>query len=337
MKVAIIGAGICGLYLAKNLEQKGSEVAVFEKKPVIGKECCSGLFSERLFDHIPEARTLAQNRINRCIIHFPKKDVTLAFKQPFFVLEHLQLDLLAAGLATAAGAGIRLGENINEDRLSEINRQFDRVIGCDGGLSITREYLKCSVSRGLTSREEDRPRETRYTKTQKINFFLGIQGFENKSDNSDFVETWPTRNGFLWRIPRGESVEWGIMEKPDASRRLFDEFILKRNIEIKDLKSAIIPQGLVLSPNEKITLCGDASGLTKPWSGGGVVWGLTQADLLLKYFPNFLEYRNAARRVFKPKIALGKIGLKLASFFGHNLPIVLQNNYKIDSDYLFRI
>jgi len=47
MKVAIVGGGTSGLYLAWKLSQKGEEVVVFEKKKKIGKEVCSGLFSER--------------------------------------------------------------------------------------------------------------------------------------------------------------------------------------------------------------------------------------------------------------------------------------------------
>ena len=314
MKVAIIGAGICGAYLAKNLAQTGNEVTVFERKKTIGKECCSGLFSSRLFDYIPEAAPLATNRINSAIINFPKKAVNLRFKQPFFTIEHAQLDLLMAALATQSGANIQVGEIIDNTKLEQMEDKFDRIIGCDGALSPTRKYL------GLPDPE----------------FMLGIQGFEQKQDKNDFVETWATKNGFIWKIPRGENIEWGIMDKQNVARHLFDKFIVGKGINIEPLKSAIIPQGLVIPKNEKITLCGDASGLTKPWSGGGVVWNLAQARILLKNFPNFLQYRKEACRFFSLRIRLGKLAKAGAYAAGFNFPAFIPDNIRLDGDYLIR-
>lgn len=314
MKVAIIGAGICGNYLAKNLADKKNEITVFERKKTVGKDCCSGLFSRRIFDFIPESEPLAVNQINRCVINFPKKSIELNFKQPFFVIEHAQLDLLMAALATQSGANIQVNEAINNPRMEEIIQQYDRIIGCDGALSITRQYL------GM----------------KNPNYMLGIQGFEQKNDKSDFVETWATKNGFLWKIPRGNDIEWGIMEKPEIARKLFDEFIRQKNIKLDWLKSAIIPQGLILPKNDKTTLCGDASGLTKPWSGGGVVWNLTQASILLKNFPNFLQYRKEAKRFFSLRILLGKLAKTGAYVAGFKLPWIVPGNFTLDSDYLIK-
>jgi len=165
---------------------------------------------------------------------------------------------------------------------------------------------------------------------------LGIQGLEEKTDNSDFVETWATKNGFLWKIPRGENIEWGIMEKPDAARRIFDEFAARRNLKLARLKSAIIPQGLIIPKNEKITLCGDASGLTKPWSGGGVIWNLTQANMLLKNFPDFLQYRKEASRFFNLRLAIGNFAKKCAYSAGFDFPWLIPQNINLDGDYLLK-
>jgi flavin-dependent dehydrogenase len=285
---------------------------VFERKLTIGKECCSGLFSERLFDFIPEAKQLSTNQINGAIINFPKKTVKLRFKPPFYVIEHNQLDLLMAAFSAQFGADIRVGEAIDDTKLAGFEKTFDRIIGCDGALSSTRKYL-------------DLP---------DPNFMLGIQGTEKIRNNSDNVESWATKDGFIWRIPRGDDVEWGIMEKPGVARILFDEFMNQKKLKLERLKSAIIPQGLILPKSEKITLCGDASGITKPWSGGGVVWNLTQAGFLLKNFPNFLQYRKEALRFFSFKLFAGKLAKNAAYTAGFNFPWLIPENFNLDGDFL---
>ena len=56
MKVAIIGAGINGLYLGWKLSEKNHQVTVFERKKQIGESVvCSGLFSQRILDFIPQS------------------------------------------------------------------------------------------------------------------------------------------------------------------------------------------------------------------------------------------------------------------------------------------
>src|SRR3989344_8001256 len=200
MRIAIIGAGICCLYLAWKLSGRGEDVAVFERSDKIGKEACSGLFSDRILDFIPQSRSLIQNEIAGVLIHFPKRTVRIQFKRKFFAMEHAALDRLVADLAQKSGAKNLLDRNVPRTLLGTLHGEFDRIIGCDGALSEIREAI------GL----------------RKPRFHLGIQGFVQKNDFSNLVETWPTKSGFIWRIPRGKEVEYGIIEDPKTAKIIFD-------------------------------------------------------------------------------------------------------------------
>lgn len=306
-KVAIVGAGICGLYLAKKLSEKGFLVTVFEKNKKIGKEACSGLFSQRILDFVPKSKSLVQNEIEYTLLHFPKKTIKINFSKKFFVMKHSELDRLVASLAKDAGAKINLDE-----RIESFPKGFEKIIGCDGA---------ASVVRGLLALKDPQVR-------------LGIHGFVPRRDFSNFVETWPTENGFLWKIPRGNEIEYGIIEDRQRAKDIFDKFLLKRKVSLERIASAFIPQDLIIPENSNVTLCGDSAGLTKPWSGGGVIWGLTAADILLKNFPDFIKYKREVERFFLPKIIFSRTATMLAYFFGFKAYYFLPKNIKIESDFL---
>ncbi|MCK4520396.1 FAD-dependent oxidoreductase [Candidatus Parcubacteria bacterium] len=310
MRIAIVGAGISGLYLAWKLSKKGHKVSVFEKRNKIGKEACSGLFSHRILNFIPESRKLIQNEIREVLVHFPRKTVRLVFKQSFFAMDHYKLDNMAAELAKHAGAEIFLNHKVDH-----IPQEFDKIIGCDGPNSIIRKELNLSEPQ----------------------FFLSIQGFLEKKDDSNCVETWATNSGFIWKIPRGETIEYGIIEDIKKAKNYFDNFLKEKKVYLIRKKAGIIPQTFkpIIPKNSKITLCGDAIGLTKPWSGGGVIWSLICADLLLKNFPDFIKYKKEVNKFFLPKIIFSKIVKKTVYFSGRNFPWLLPKEVNIEGDFLF--
>jgi flavin-dependent dehydrogenase len=305
-RIAIVGAGICGLYLARELSKK-YEVTIFEQKKEIGKEACSGLFSEKILDFIPDSKKLIKNRIKSTLIHFPKRDIELFFSQDFLVINHSKLDQLVAKTINQNKVNIVL-----ERKIKALPEGFDRIIGCDGASSITREKIGLPNTRNR----------------------IGILGFSEKENYSSMVEVWPTLNGFIWKIPRGNNVEYGIIEDIKKGKEKLNSFLDKRKIKIKNLKSALIPQGFEIPKNKKITLCGDAAGLTKPWSGGGVIWGLIAADILLKNFPDFLEYKKEVEKFFKLKLFFSKILTKLVYFFGFNFPYLIPQKVNLGNDFL---
>jgi len=309
LKVAIIGGGLIGLYLTWKLAEAGHKVAIFEKKERIETKACSALVSERIKDFIPLSRSLIENKINSCQIHFSRKTITLNFKPVHFAIDRQKGAKLLFGLAQKVGVKILFNQAINK-----IPSGFDKIIGCDGALSRTRELL------GLP----------------KPSFRLGLQFFLPIKDSSDYVETWPTKGGFFWKIPRASQVEYGAIGSIDLIKKDFERFCENQNIEFnkEKVQSALIPLGLTLSRNINITLCGDAAGLAKPWSGGGIIWGLTAADILIKNFPDFKRYYKEVRHFFGPKIFFGKLSSPLVHFLGGNLPFLLPSKITYDNDFL---
>jgi flavin-dependent dehydrogenase len=309
MRIAIIGGGVCGLYLASKLAEKGEDVTVFEQRKEIGKQTCSGLFSERIFDYIPESKKLIQNEIDYTLIHFPKKSVKILFSKKFFVMSHSELDKLVARIAKESGVKIVLNHQIKL-----LPSGFDKIIGCDGAKSFTRKALNL----------------------REPNFRLAIQGFIKKQDNSNFVETWAINQGFIWKIPRGQEIEYGILTNPKNACILFNEFLHKNNLKLDRTSAAMVSQGLSKPHNGAITLCGEAMVGTKPWSGGGVIWGLRSCDLLLKHFPDFSAYEKETKSVFTREILFSELFTKLVYFFGFNFPWILPRKASIDGDYLLK-
>lgn len=306
-KTLIVGGGTPGLYLAWKLSEKGADVTLFDKKNEPKNEACSGLFSEKIISFIPEAESIVKNKISSTVINFPKKKINVKFSEDFFVIDHSDLDKLIYSKAIESGAKIYFNHEV-----SSIPEEFERVIGCDGALSMIRNKIKpCSP---------------------KIR--LGIKGFIEEKNDSDFVETWPTKNGFIWKIPRGENTEYGILHDPSNAKEILKDFLNKRNIKIGELKAGIVPHKILIPKNSKMTICGDSAGMTKPWSGGGVVWSLKAADILIESFPDFNLYRKRALKFFIPRYIFSQLATKTVYFLGFNIPFLMFSKYKIESDFL---
>ncbi len=326
MRVGIVGCGIIGAYLAWKLAQK-AEVTVFELKNTIGKEACSGLISRRLFGHIPANESLVENVLREIELKFPERTVSVTFFPRMLAVNRANLDRYVAGLAQKAGAKILLGHKVEKiihmkgkrttllitHRGENKYYEFDYLIGCDGPLSVVRRALRLPEPR----------------------LKLGILTYINKKDSSDIAKITAFPNGFGWVLPRGKRTEVGILEKPQTAKKLFQKFCRKLRLKPKKICSALIPEGLIISNNSRIALCGDAAGLTKPWSSGGIIWELTAADLLVKHFPNIKKYNSALRRFFEPRVFFSRILTKAIVWLGFNLPWLLPKKAKFDPDWAF--
>ncbi len=301
MRVAVIGAGAVGSYIAYRLgEEHRIKPYLFSWKN--NHKPCSGLFSTRILDFIPLPQTLVENRLSSIEINFANEKIELKLKKEIFVIDRKKFDnflfALAKRKANIARARVTKVDVKGNVYYARTRKKFDLVIACDGALS--------AVRRSLSLPDPD--------------FYLGLQFFIKKKDLSKKAETWATEHGFFWKIPRGKRVEYGIMEKPETAKQKLYEFCEKFRLKPAKLHGALIPVGPIISPYEKIFLCGDAAGLCKPWSGGGIIWSFEAAEILIEQFPDLRKASLEVKKIFERRIKFYRILNKLVRKTNSILP-----------------
>jgi len=322
MRVGIVGCGINGAYLAWELS-KGNEVEVFEKGGVVGEKPCSELISERIWNFVPKKNELIRNIIEELVIHFSKKDIKLKFFPRMLVVDRKQLASYIVELAMQNGAKINLNSEVKKvfyiknkkPQLSVSGRvyEFDYLIGCDGYNSIVRKSLGIKDPLSI----------------------LGIYTRIKKKSTKNSIDVYPLKNGISWVIPRKDEVEYGVYEKVEIAKNEFDNFCKGMKIKPKGVYSQLIPSRLTRMHKDRVALVGDAVGLTKPWSYGGIIWGLIADNILIRTFPNFAKYEEGVRDYFEPKIFYSKIALFTAKNLGNKLSFFAPKEIWFDGDWIF--
>lgn len=330
----VVGAGPAGSRFARQAAKSGSDVIVFDRGTIGEPLACSGHVSMDIWEFAPDGSRseLLQNEIIGARFHTgePGSRAYSFFKrEPVSnVIDRVELDRRLAAAAEDAGADVRTGHGVTEvrehaDHVSVTvthdgaTEEFEArlIAGCDGPVSRVRDALRLQ---------------------EPSEILHGILGFDTEPDHGDFVDVHLTAPRFFaWRIPRGEAgVEYGLAAPPssDISRR-FEALTDGYGVDIAETCSGAIPIG----PPSSVTshrgfLVGDAAGQTKPFTGGGLVYGMTAADRAAETIdpsdPSTLAaYEAAWREELQPEIRLGhwlrrayslpeplqRIGLRLTS------------------------
>jgi len=309
--VVVVGAGPAGSRYARRAAQRGLDVVVFEQGEVGEPLACSGHVSTDIWAFTEDAReTLFQNEISGARFHTggPGSDDHPFYKDEVIsnVIDRVGLDKHLAGLAREAGADLREGHTVvgvteGRDSVTVEVRGEDgvethrakMVAGCDGP--------KSRVRRELDLPEPDE-------------LLHGVLGFDETPDHQEFVDvhlTVPTF--FAWRIPRGDAgVEYGLAVPPgDDARERFEAFTDGYDADVSRRCSGLIPIG----PPKRVTgrrsfLIGDAAAQTKPFTGGGILYGMTAADHAAREIdpekPATLgDYERAWREDLRDEMRLG--------------------------------
>jgi digeranylgeranylglycerophospholipid reductase len=276
----VVGCGPAGARFARSAAERGRDVLVLEQGEVGEPLACSGHVSLDVWDYVPNAAhdDLFQNAIRGARFHLGGADSpAYAFhrEEPISnAIDRVGLDRTLAECAAEAGADVRDHHTVTavEERRAGVTvtargpdgtERFEArmVVGADGPRSRVRD--EC----GLPEPDE---------------FLHGVLGFDEAPDAQDFVDVHLTvPRFFAWRIPRGDAgVEYGLAVSPGEDERARFEALCEDYGVTPDRRcSGLIPVG----PPKRVTgrrslLVGDAAAQTKPFTGGGILYGMRAAD-----------------------------------------------------------
>ncbi|EFW92109.1 geranylgeranyl hydrogenase [Haladaptatus paucihalophilus DX253] len=308
----VVGAGPAGSRFARRAADAGHDVLVLERGQVGTPLACSGHVSTDIWKFTPEGARddLLQNEVYGARFHI---DGPRSPEHPFYkdevisnVIDRVGLDRTLARAAEDAGADLREGHSVSD--VDEHGEYVDvtantpdgtetfrgkMVVGCDGPVSRVRRELHLPE-----------PGEK----------LQGVLGFTTDTHNGNFVDVHLTAPRFFaWRIPRGTAgVEYGLAAPPgENARELFDRFTADYGVETENFCAGMIPIG----PARSVTahrgfLIGDAAAQTKPFTGGGILYGMTAADHAVETVDpddpaTLADYERAWRGELKNEIRLG--------------------------------
>ncbi|WP_018256491.1 geranylgeranyl reductase family protein [Halomicrobium katesii] len=310
----VVGCGPAGARFARRASEAGHDVLAFEQGTVGEPLACSGHVSTDIWEFVPDdARDdLFQNEIRGARFHRggPDSEAHRFYKDEAIsnVIDRVGLDRRLADCAREAGVDLR-----EEHTVLDVTERTDHVTvevrGPDGTETHdARMVAGCDGPQSRVRRALDLP--------EPGELLHGVLGFTEAVDRQQFVDVHlSVPRFFAWRIPRGEAgVEYGLATPPghDVSER-FEAFTADYGVDTDRRCSGLIPIG----PPKRVTgrrsfLIGDAAAQTKPFTGGGILYGMTAADHAAREIdpdrPGTLgDYERAWRDDLRTDIRLGHL------------------------------
>lgn len=313
--VLIIGAGPVGSSLACKLSSFGLKVALADKKTTIGKQACSGLFSRRITKYFDLEDDMIENVVEGAVFHTRSCDFEVRKGKPeALVVDRLKFDRFILKKAADSGAHTLFGTRpISYMRTNEGIKTY--LGNAKSSLEITAKLIIGADGASSTVRQA-------FNLKSNLRYVNGILSYYPIKNTSPLVELYYSPNiapgFFAWKIPRGNRTEFGLATDTQHNHlEYFKRFLKKFNLKLSRFYAHPICFGNQKSVSDRALLIGDAAAQVKPFSGGGIIYGLLCADIAAKaisqafdkndFREEFLKehYEDKWKQKLMPKIELG--------------------------------
>ena len=297
--VAVIGGGPGGLYAARQLARLGFDVAVFEEHATAGYPVhCTGVLAAEAFADFDIPREAVLNQLHT-VRFFGPSGASIEYSTPrveAVVVDRHGFDLALCEQAKASGATIRVGA-----RISDIHISDSRVSITSGGQPVAEAracILACGASYSL-QRRLGLGIPPVYLQSAQIEVPALTPGPVEVHFGADIAP-----KGFAWVVPvcRGERsyARVGLMCDRDA-REHFDRFSSRigkrwhtiggeRPSEGPAPRNKILPLApIARTYAARVLAVGDAAGLVKATTGGGIYYSLLSANVATEVLADALR------------------------------------------------
>ncbi len=283
--VAIVGAGPAGLECARHLASLGHDTVVLEEHQTIGVPVhCTGLFGLEAFSEfdIPRECVLGTADGAEFVAADGSSVVVTAESVRAVVVDRARLDQSLADACRQAGAELRSGSRVRAINVEpqHVSLTFDDqpavharvcVLACGANYRFNR-LLGLGVPRAFVQSAQ---LEWPFAGPERVEVHLGRQ---------------VAPGGFAWIVPFSRDGKGfnrvGLMCETRAAvrfrmfaARLRDRFGLHEG-SWPDARLKILPLGPVAKTYaRRVVAVGDAAGLVKPTTGGGIYYSLISARI----------------------------------------------------------
>lgn len=281
----IVGGGPGGLHVAARLAAGGHHVSVLEEHEAVGDPVhCTGILADEVFAELNLPRTAVLNPLPAARFHSPSGlDVSYSPAVPeAMVIDRPAFDRTLAEMATGAGAELMRGVRVTS---IEVHEGYVEI-SVDGGTSLKARavVLACGANYSF-QRKLGLGMPTLYLSSAQMECPAARDGEVELYFGSQIAP-----HGFAWAVPvrrtSGPHVRIGLMsdgESADHFRRLVDRIGQSWGVSIgsgAEPRRRLLPLGAIRRTfADRVLVVGDAAGLVKPTTGGGIYYSLVSASI----------------------------------------------------------
>ncbi len=305
--VVIVGAGIAGPIMARNVAKAGFRVLMIDKKAAIGapKQCAEGV-NINVFEkyNIPYDRRFINREIYGARIYSPGGySAELRYKRVSgVILERKVFDKMLAYYAAKEGADVwPRAEAIDVLRKDgkvtglRINRE-GKLIDVEAEVIVAADGVESTIARKAGINTYAPPHEF----DSGYEYEMLIEGFD-----PDIIHLWfgneVAPRGYVWVFPKDEdraNVGIGInSDNPKTAKYYLDKWLDEYGIsrgKILEVNVGLVPVGGFVKElvRDNVLVIGDAARQVNPMHGGGMAEAMKAATIASRWTVKALEEEN---------------------------------------------